>query len=187
MILHSVVFPSPLGEVWCNSTEKGIAYIGFSEFQLKPQQKFKHPDTETATTLKNCPHLLKLQTQLQMYFNDAKIDIGFQFDVPIDLECHQATPFQLAVWKQLQTIPPKITRTYSEIAQAIGKPKAVRAVGGAVGKNPISIVLPCHRILGKSGTLTGYSGGIQRKIELLHLENMSNYTSNGIDRVNFDL
>ena len=80
------------------------------------------------------------------------------------------TPFQRAVWQALQGIPPGGTRTYSDIARAIGSPLAVRAVGAAVGRNPISIILPCHRVVGADGSLTGYAGGLARKQALLQLE-----------------
>lgn len=82
----------------------------------------------------------------------------------------QGTAFQQAVWAQLQTIPYGQTTTYGAIAKAIGKPKGAQAIGGAVGHNPISILIPCHRVLGADGSLTGYAGGLERKMALLELE-----------------
>jgi methylated-DNA-[protein]-cysteine S-methyltransferase len=89
------------------------------------------------------------------------------FDVPL---APQGTPFQLAVWEQLRRIPSGVTTTYGELAQRVGKPGAARAVGSAVGRNPISIIVPCHRVVGSDGTLTGYAGGLDRKRVLLALE-----------------
>lgn len=83
-----------------------------------------------------------------------------EFTLPFDI---QGTPFQREVWKVLCDIPYGKTMTYSEVAERIKKPKAVRAVGGAVGKNPLSIIIPCHRVIGKDGSLTGYSGGLDVK------------------------
>lgn len=80
------------------------------------------------------------------------------------------TPFQRAVWQALRAIPYGATATYADIAAAIGKPRAVRAVGAANGRNPLSIVVPCHRVIGRDGTLTGYAGGVAQKEKLLALE-----------------
>ena len=80
------------------------------------------------------------------------------------------TTFQQSVWQGLRAIPAGTTCTYGAIAQAIGKPAAVRAVGGAIGRNPLSIVVPCHRVIGSNGQLTGYAGGLPRKVALLQLE-----------------
>jgi methylated-DNA-[protein]-cysteine S-methyltransferase len=89
------------------------------------------------------------------------------FDLPL---APLGTPFQLEVWDALRAIPYGATTTYAAIARAIGRPRAVRAVGAANGKNPLSIVVPCHRVIGKDGTLTGYAGGLPSKRRLLELE-----------------
>ena len=89
------------------------------------------------------------------------------FRVPLDL---QGTEFQLSVWNQLVKIPFGETRSYLQVAEAIGKPKAVRAVGAANGSNPVAIIVPCHRVIGSSGKLTGYGGGLPLKQRLLELE-----------------
>ena len=83
----------------------------------------------------------------------------------------KGTEFQLKVWKELQNIPYGETRTYKEIAQAIGKPKAIRAVASAIGKNPIMIIIPCHRVIGSDGKLHGYAYGLDLKKKLLNIEN----------------
>jgi methylated-DNA-[protein]-cysteine S-methyltransferase len=88
-------------------------------------------------------------------------------DLPI---APKGTPFQVAVWEQLRLIPCGGTTTYGELAQRVGRPGAARAVGAAVGRNPISIVVPCHRVVGSDGTLTGFAGGLDRKRTLLALE-----------------
>jgi methylated-DNA-[protein]-cysteine S-methyltransferase len=90
-----------------------------------------------------------------------------RFDLPLDL---QGTEFQLRVWRELEAIPFGETRSYSQIANAIGAPRAVRAVGAANGANPIPIVVPCHRVIGAAGTLVGYGGGLPLKKRLLELE-----------------
>lgn len=89
------------------------------------------------------------------------------FDVPLDL---QGTPFQRAAWEALATIPFGETRTYAEQAAHIGRPNATRAIGAANGRNPISIVLPCHRVVGSDGSLTGFAGGLEVKAALLAFE-----------------
>lgn len=107
--------------------------------------------------------LMDVRIQLGLYFQGKQET----FDVPVALG---GTDFQHEVWKLINTIPFGKTTTYEDIAKRMGKPQAVRAVGTAVGANPILIMMPCHRIVGKSGQLTGYAGGIWRKEKLLELE-----------------
>jgi methylated-DNA-[protein]-cysteine S-methyltransferase len=109
------------------------------------------------------PLLCEATRQLRSYFAGELQE----FNLPLDL---QGTDFQLRVWQQLRKIPYGETRSYSEIAQEIHAPKAVRAVGAANGANPISIVVPCHRVIGSSGKLVGYGGGLPMKKRLLALE-----------------
>jgi methylated-DNA-[protein]-cysteine S-methyltransferase len=101
--------------------------------------------------------------QLDAYFNGSLT----RFDVPI---APRGTAFQEAVWKVLMTIPYGETSTYADVAKRIGRPDAVRAVGAANGRNPISIIVPCHRVVGSGGSLVGYAGGLDRKRRLLDLE-----------------
>jgi methylated-DNA-[protein]-cysteine S-methyltransferase len=89
------------------------------------------------------------------------------FTLPLDL---QGTPFQLSVWQNLRQIPYGRTASYSDIARDIGKPAAVRAVGAAIGRNTVAYVVPCHRVIGKNGALTGYRGGLDNKLKLLQME-----------------
>jgi methylated-DNA-[protein]-cysteine S-methyltransferase len=108
--------------------------------------------------------LLQAAIELDAYFEGQ----GFNFSIPLDMA--YGTAFQQQVWKCLREIPTGGTTTYGAISQRLGNPNAVRAVGGAVGRNPIGIIVPCHRVIGASGALTGYAGGLDRKIALLTLE-----------------
>lgn len=109
------------------------------------------------------PMLLRVKKQLEQYFAGQRQ----QFDLPLDF---QGTDFQQQVWQTLLTIPYGETRSYKEIAVQIGNEKAVRAVGAANGKNPISIIAPCHRVIGSGGALVGFAGGLDKKQILLSLE-----------------
>ncbi len=109
------------------------------------------------------PLLLKAQRQLLEYFQKERQT----FDLPL---APQGTPFQRAVWEELRRIPYGATCTYGDIAARIGRPKAVRAVGQANHHNPLPIFIPCHRVIGKNGALTGYAGGLALKQALLELE-----------------
>ncbi len=111
----------------------------------------------------NHPILLETQKQLNEYFAGKRQ----QFDLPLDFE---GTEFQQKVWQALLTIPFGQTRSYRDIAQQVGNVKAVRAVGAANGKNPISIIAPCHRVVGENGKLIGFAGGLDNKEILLKLE-----------------
>jgi methylated-DNA-[protein]-cysteine S-methyltransferase len=110
------------------------------------------------------PVLLQAQAQLAEYFAGRRR----VFELPLDLG--SGTAFQQAVWRGLLQIAPGTTTAYGELARHIGKPLAVRALGAAVGRNPISIIVPCHRVVGAGGALTGYAGGLDRKTALLRLE-----------------
>ena len=103
-------------------------------------------------------------SQLQAYFSGRRAD----FHLPLDLD--SGTPFQQNVWRALLALGHGQTTSYGELSARIGKPSAVRAVGSAIGRNPLSIVVPCHRVLGADGSLTGYAGGLERKVALLRLE-----------------
>lgn len=109
------------------------------------------------------PLLLETERQIIAYFRGKLI----RFDIPLNL---RGTPFQTAVWARLMEIPYGKTATYGRIALEVGRPGAARAAGGAVHRNPVSIIVPCHRVIGASGALTGYGGGLDRKKALLELE-----------------
>jgi methylated-DNA-[protein]-cysteine S-methyltransferase len=109
-------------------------------------------------------YLQKATEQLQAYFQGQTLD----FQLPLNYK--QGTPFQQEVWQALLDIPYGQTRSYLQIAQQVGNPKAIRAVGAAIGQNPLAIVVPCHRVIGSDGSLVGFAGGLQRKKFLLDLE-----------------
>ena len=112
------------------------------------------------------PLLDEAEAQLQAYFAGVRTT----FDLPL---APKGTPFQRAVWDALRAIPCGETRTYAQIAAAVGNPKACRAVGMANNRNPIAILIPCHRVIGTNGSLTGYAGGLAVKKALLALEGVS--------------
>ncbi len=147
---------TPLGAVRVARTATGIAGLWF--------EGQKHHPGELAVPMRPDDPLLRRAAQaLRRYFAGE----AATFDLPLDLH---GTPFQRSVWQALLRIPAGRTCSYGEIAQAIGAPQALRAVGAAVGRNPASLVVPCHRVLGRDGSLTGYAGGVQRKQALLALE-----------------
>lgn len=118
---------------------------------------------ETGDIAKACPLARAAEKQVREYFAGKRT----RFDLPLE---PRGTGFERTVWNALLEIPHGETRTYKQIAEAIGRPTACRAVGRANGRNPISIVIPCHRVVGSNGTLTGYAGGLDRKERLLRLE-----------------
>jgi methylated-DNA-[protein]-cysteine S-methyltransferase len=122
------------------------------------------PEMSSWPAIDDHPVLEQAKAQLTEYFAGRRTT----FDLPLDVQA--GTVFQQAVWCALQKIPQGATQTYGALGASIGNPAAVRAVGGAVGRNPLSIIVPCHRVIGASGALTGYAGGIERKIALLQLE-----------------
>lgn len=154
----SGVVTAPFGDVTVVASDLGVRYVMFSEdAHPKPLSNIViHVDTEH-------PVVKSALDQLGEYFNGART----AFDVPLDLH---GTDFQVATWKSLSDIPYGKTISYGEQAASIGRPKAVRAVGGANGRNPIAIVLPCHRVIGANGSLTGFGGGIAVKQWLLQHE-----------------
>ena len=124
-----------------------------------------HKRVRLAELIKNIQHpmLLKVKQQLEQYFAGTRQ----RFDLPLDFE---GTEFQKRVWQALLDIPFGETRSYRDIAEQVGNIKAVRAVGAANGKNPISIIAPCHRVIGSGGALVGFAGGLDKKQILLSLE-----------------
>lgn len=155
---------TPLGPLQLARTDSGLCGAWFVEDQ-------KHaPDPARFAPEQNNPDdpLLQLVAQqLAAYFRGQL----HTFDVPLDLSA--GTPFQQAVWRSLLDIPQGKTSSYLALAQQLGKPSATRAVGAAVGRNPVSLLVPCHRVLGSNGQLTGYAGGLWRKQALLQLEGHS--------------
>lgn len=159
---------TPIGNITLSATDKGICWVSF--------------DTGENTTLElkqwgqrwlSCNQVVEGRTdlleqgmeQLAEYFRGLRTD----FSTPLDLH---GTEFQKKVWNALQRIPYGEVRSYKDVAQAIGSPKAVRAVGGANNRNPLSIFIPCHRVVGSDGALVGYGGGLKIKDYLLALESV---------------
>lgn len=138
-----------VGLLKIQATRQGIARLGFVESQGR---------TSNANEL-----CIRCKQQLQEYFDGKRQ----AFDLPLD---QQGTDFQRSIWMQLMHIPFGRTVSYQDIASTINNPKAVRAVGAANGKNPVPIIVPCHRVIGSNGALTGYAGGLERKAWLLRHE-----------------
>lgn len=152
------VFDSPLGPIMLAASNEGLQGAWFVHGQ-------RHmPDSSGWPVSANNAILQRAEEELRRYFAGEPV----AFDLPLDLD--SGTAFQQAVWHTLLQIPRGTTTSYGAISALLGKPSAVRAVGGAVGRNPLSIVVPCHRVLGSKGTLTGYAGGLERKVALLQLE-----------------
>ena len=147
---------TPLGRMRLARTPNGLAGLWF-------EGQRHHPGELTAPRHDDDALLREAAVQVQRYFAGTLT----RFDLPLDL---LGTAFQRAVWHGLLRIPAGHTCSYGELANAIGRPTASRAVGAAVGRNPVSLVVPCHRVVGAGGALTGYAGGIERKRALLALE-----------------
>jgi methylated-DNA-[protein]-cysteine S-methyltransferase len=157
MIFKTTV-ESPIGTLRMFATNEGLRAV------LWPQNDEKLLKLEsTPVERADHPVLARAERQLAEYFDGRR----HAFDVPLD---PVGTPFQLSAWSQLREIPYGATRTYGEQAAAIGRPKASRAVGAANGRNPLSIFVPCHRVIGADGSLTGFAGGLETKRFLLALE-----------------
>jgi methylated-DNA-[protein]-cysteine S-methyltransferase len=148
---------SPLGRIILAASGKALTGVWFDG-------QSHQPDSTQWSCALDHPQLQQAQTELREYFAGRRQS----FDVPLDLSC--GSDFQQRVWRALLKIPFGATRSYAAVSADIGQPAAVRAVGAAIGRNPFSIIVPCHRVLGKSGALTGYAGGLERKTALLQLE-----------------
>ncbi len=155
---------SPIGTLLVAGDDEALRSIEFPR-EGKPGQ----PKPEWHESMRG--PVAEAVRQLREYFNGSRTE----FDLPLAPE---GTPFQCAVWRQLQEIPYGETISYGELAKRVGNPKASRAVGAANGKNPIPIVIPCHRVIGSNGKLTGFGGGLPTKEALLALESASLFTAN---------
>jgi len=154
---------SPIGPIFLVSSEKGLVRVALrseSETDRITHIKAEFPD---ACFIEDAGKNREAARQLQEYFNGSRTN----FSLPLDME---GTDFQKKVWNAMLKVPFGRTRSYGQIARDIGNPKACRAVGGSCGKNNIAIVIPCHRIIGSDGSMTGFGGGIPLKKRLLDLE-----------------
>jgi methylated-DNA-[protein]-cysteine S-methyltransferase len=156
---------SPIGALLITAEDGALTRVWMTE----QRHQVTEPDP---TWVRDEEPLLEVMRQLDEYFAGERT----AFDLPL---APAGTPFQREVWAALQTIPYGTTRSYGELADQIGRPGASRAVGLANGRNPISIVIPCHRVIGSNGTLTGYGGGLERKQWLLDLERGTDQLGNG--------
>jgi methylated-DNA-[protein]-cysteine S-methyltransferase len=147
---------TPLGPLTLAASARGLAGAWFDG-------QAHHPGPIDAPVNPEHPHLARAAREFAAYFAGR----ATRFGVPLDAA---GTEFQQAVWRALLAVAPGATTSYGEVARRIGRAAAVRAVGAAVGRNPISVVVPCHRVLGRDGSLTGYAGGLDRKRALLALE-----------------
>ena len=158
LIFSRRTYKAPFGVLTVVGSDLGIRFVMFSnDAHPKPLEKLHISDTEIHESVNNAV------TQLEEYFSGSRHD----FELSLDL---QGTEFQVAAWNALAEIPYGRTASYGQQAASIGRPKAVRAIGGANGRNPVAIVLPCHRIVGADGSLTGFGGGIAVKKWLLDHE-----------------
>ncbi|PSL40349.1 methylated-DNA-[protein]-cysteine S-methyltransferase [Planomicrobium soli] len=162
-IIEWTVLENGQWTLYVAKTEKGLCYIGspgssFEEFEAYFAKRY--PD---AGLVENTEALAPYIQELANYLNGSTQT----FSLPIDIK---GTPFQEEIWQVLQKIPYGKTISYSEIAELINRPSAARAVGSAIGANPLLILVPCHRVIGKSGAISGYRGGMELKRFLLDLE-----------------
>jgi methylated-DNA-[protein]-cysteine S-methyltransferase len=145
------------------ATSKGLCYVGSHNQPVAELISWAGNRFPGSSIVEEATFLQPYAKELIEYFQGERTS----FTIPFDL---QGTAFQMAVWNALCDIPYGETQSYSDIAHAIQKPASVRAVGAAIGANPILITIPCHRVIGKNGALTGYRGGLDMKVKLLQLE-----------------
>jgi len=153
--MYYCYFDTPIGELLLAGEDDSLSMIGFPKGAMRR-------DPEADWIYNEAPFNI-VRGQLAEYFAGERKD----FDLPLSLS---GTEFQVAVLEALQQIPYGETTSYGAVAKQIGRPKAVRAVGAANGRNPIPIIVPCHRVIGTSGDLTGFGGGLDTKAALLRLE-----------------
>jgi methylated-DNA-[protein]-cysteine S-methyltransferase len=159
MQLRQWSMQTPQGELYLVASERGLQATSWEPMKVEMATSLNEPGAAIA-------HLRQAQSQLQQYFAGKRRD----FDIPLDL---QGTTFQKRVWQQLCKIPFGKTCSYRDVAVRIRSPQAMRAVGGANGKNPVCIIVPCHRVIAADGSLGGYSAGLARKRRLLALEGVT--------------
>jgi methylated-DNA-[protein]-cysteine S-methyltransferase len=149
---------SPLGPLLLGATERGLAYLWFVDPAYHAVNELDAPVDRRQR------FIAQAADELDAYWAGQ---CPTRFRVPLDLH---GTAFQRAVWRRLVNVPPGRTSTYGEIAREVGAPQAARAAGAAIGRNPVAIVVPCHRIIGRDGSLTGFASGLPRKERLLQHE-----------------
>ncbi len=159
--------PSPWGDLRLLATERGLCRVVLpGESGL---ERWTAHYLAGAEAVEGAPLLAEAARQMGLYL-EGKLST---FDLPLDL---YGTPFQKAVWQALLAIPAGETCSYAQVAARIGRPRAIRAVGTAVGDNPLPIVIPCHRVIRTDGSLGGFGGGLPMKVDLLRLEGCPAYS-----------
>jgi methylated-DNA-[protein]-cysteine S-methyltransferase len=166
MTLFYKEIESPVGKLKLVASSNALVAV------LWERERPNRVKLDTMTLDPQQPILLETERQLAEYFSGERI----QFDLPLQPD---GSEFQKKVWQALREIPFGQTRSYLDLAKALGSSKAARAVGTANGKNPLSIIVPCHRVVGADGSLTGFAGGLETKAALLALENRSIEAMNG--------
>ncbi|MFA6400986.1 MAG: methylated-DNA--[protein]-cysteine S-methyltransferase [Salinivirgaceae bacterium] len=162
--IYTCLFLSPLGTMLGAANSKGIVLVSFYETGLEKYiDKKQSQQFQIITEQNGNRHLKELKIQLDEYFDGKRR----WFELTLN---PAGTPFQQKVWSELHNIPYGETRSYQQQTNTLGDPKAIRAVASANGKNPIAIIIPCHRIIGSDGSSTGYAGGLWRKKWLLEHE-----------------
>lgn len=172
-MIKTIKLETPLGEMTAGATEDGICLLEFSDRRMLPTE-YKDLARYLNTTFEEgeSHYLTELRKQLNEYFEGERKEFSLQLVTP-------GSVFQQSVWRELLKIPFGTTRSYQEQSVALNKPEAVRAVANANGMNRIAIIIPCHRIIGSNGNLTGYGGGLHRKKWLINHE--KKYSGQSLD------
>lgn len=150
-------------KLYLAATSRGLCYVGSANKPFEEMEEWVGKQLGSAKLIRDDKALSPYIAELEAYMEGKLV----RFTMPCDLV---GTPFQRSVWDALCLIPYGETRSYSDIAESIGKPAAVRAVGSAIGANPVLMSVPCHRVIGKNGALTGFRGGLEMKSRLLSIE-----------------
>jgi O-6-methylguanine DNA methyltransferase len=166
--LHTTTIVSPIGRLFLVASSRGLVALEFDvrlpgQQSIRPNPRLLREETNGFILEDSLQRMRPYVTELEEYFAGNRREFTF----PLDL---RGTTFQLACWRALRAIPYGETRSYADIARMVGKPTAFRAVGMANNRNPIAIVIPCHRVIASDGTLCGYGGGLDVKRRLLELE-----------------
>jgi O-6-methylguanine DNA methyltransferase len=166
--LHSAIFMSPVGPLFLAASDQGLVALEFD--RRLPGQQTIRPNPRDLRVESKALRFEESERDMHLYIDALEKYFAGErreFGIPLDL---RGTEFQLACWRALLAIPYGETRTYADIARAVGRPQGFRAVGMANNRNPVAIVVPCHRVIASDGTLCGYGGGLDVKRKLLELE-----------------
>jgi O-6-methylguanine DNA methyltransferase len=166
--LHSTTIPSPVGPLFLAASARGLVALEFDQRlpgqqTIRPNPRDLRAESRKLTFADSPAELQPYVRELAEYFAGTRRNFTFALDL-------RGTEFQVACWNALLAIPYGETRSYGDIARAVGRPQGFRAVGMANNRNPVAIVVPCHRVIASDGTLCGYGGGLETKRRLLELE-----------------